>query len=238
MSRLIPIIYRNIKYPSIETYIHEISCNFYKEKLIVKSPYSLHTECSHGKRAFSSLIVNGFPNIKEAESGNIPLLWFNKGWAKEFYIYLNKMIGKLPPPDVLEIHPPFNNYCGTFEQFLDIFTVFYQEFKTNYPITNIVIENRFGTRYKGGKFLLSKCSDILEFCKVLKNSDMDLKIVLDYPQLLSAEVKNNKKTDSWMGSNPSELIEKIISFNLELKEYNSLIVGLHMWGKLKKENRF
>ena len=242
MVKLIPVIFKNMKYPShIKADIHEISGNFYKDKLIVKNPYSLHTECSNDKRIFSSTIVDEFPHIKEAEKGNIPQLWFNYDWAKEFYEYIILLIGKNPPPDVLEIHPPFNDYCKSFEQFLDIFKGFYNEFKKEYPSTTIVIENRFGTRYKGGKFLLSTRDDILKFCEILSdknNSDIDLKIVLDYPQLFSSEVKFDKNVENWMGNNPKQLLDKIISFNLELEKYRELIGGFHMWGKLKTDNKW
>jgi hypothetical protein len=228
-----------MKYPShIEANIHEISGNFYKEELIVNSPYSLHTEPSSVPKVFNSKIMNDFEHIKVSQKGNIPQLWYNIEWANEFYDYIDWLIGSNNPPDALEIHPPFNDYCSSFEQFLSVFDVFYQKFKRKYPATKIVIENRFGTRYTGGNFILSKCSDVLEFCKILSNLNIDLKIVLDYPQLFSAEVIKSKKEENWMGANPSKLVEKIISFNMDLKKYRELIVGLHMYGKLKTGNRW
>jgi len=233
MSRLIPIIYKNMNYPShIEADIHEVSGNFYKEKLVVKFPYSLHTEPSSVPKTFCPKIVNELENINMAQKGNIAQLWRNKEWAYDFFTFIEWLIGSNDPPEVLEIHPPFNDYCKSFNQFLDIFKDFYNNFKNKYPSTTIVIENRFGTRYKGGKFLLSTCSDILEFCESLSNSDIDIKIVLDYPQLFSSETKIEKKVENWMGKNPLQLLEKIILFNLELKKYRELIGGFHMWGKL------
>ena len=41
-----------------------------------------------------------------------------------------------------------------------------------------------------------------------------------------------------MGTNPSQLLEKIISFNQELIKYRKIIGGLHMWGKLRTANRW
>jgi hypothetical protein len=230
-----------MNYPShIETNIHELSGNFYKEKLIVNSPYSLHTEPSHGGRVFSSKIVNELKHIKEAQKGNIPQLWRNKEWAEEFFIFIEGLIPTNKPPDVLEIHPPFDDYCSSFDQFLDIFNVFYRKFKSKYPATTIVIENRFGTMYKGGNFLLSKCSDVLKFGEILSKSNINLKIVLDYPQLFSAERQLIKygKDENWMGPNPFGLVEEIISFNHCLKNFKEVICGIHMWGKLKKGNRW
>ena len=240
MSKLIPVIYKNMNYPSnIKANIHEVSGNFYKEKLIVKYPYSLHTEPSSVPKTFNSKIVREFKHIKKAQIGHIAQLWYNKEWANEFFLYIKWLIGSNIPPEVLEIHPPFNDYCDSFGKFLSIFKVFYKKFKRKYPTTTIVIENRFGTRYKGGKFILSTCSDILEFCDVLKNnSDINLKIVLDYPQIFSAETKIEKKVENWMGSNPLQLVEEIIKFNLKLKKYRKLIGGFHMWGKLRSGNRW
>jgi hypothetical protein len=228
-----------MKYPShIEANIHELSGNFYKEKLIANSPYSLHTEPSHGKRVFCSKIVKKLKHIKNAQRGDIPQLWRNKEWADEFFIFIEGLIPSNKPPEVLEIHPPYNDYCSSFDEFIKIFIVFYQKFKSKYPATTIVIENRFGTRYMGGKFLLSKCSDVLEFCEILSKSDINLKIVLDYPQIFSAETKNDKKSENWMGSNPPQLVETIVSFNQKLKKYKKLIGGFHMYGKLKTGNRW
>jgi hypothetical protein len=239
MSKLIPIIYKNMNYPShIKANIHEVSGNFYKEKLNVKSPYSLHTEPSSIPKVFCSKIVKDFKSINNAQKGNIAQLWFDHGWANDFYEYINELIDKNPPPDLLEIHPPFNDYCKSFDKFFDIFNNFYIKFKKKYPSTTIVIENRFGTRYKGGRFLLSTCSDILEFCKYLKNSNIDIKIVLDYPQLFSSETKKGKKLENWMGSNPLLLVEQIIKFNHDIEKYRELIGGFHMWGKLKSGNRW
>ena len=244
MTRLIPVVYRNMKYPShIEANIYEVSGNFYKKKkLVVKSPYSLHTEPSFDSETFNSKIVNDLKYINEAQKDNIPLLWHSEEWANDFFAFIEWLIGDSnESPDVLEIHPPYKDYCPTFKDFLKRFQVFYDKFddtfNTEYHKTTIVIENRFGTRYKGGKFLLSKCCDILEFCKVLKREKINLKIVIDYPQLFSTEViPSKKKEENWMGANPSELLEKIIKFNLDLKKYKDVIGGFHMWGKLKNKD--
>jgi hypothetical protein len=226
-----------MKYPyPIEANLHELSGNFYKKnQLVVKSPYSLHTEPSFEPKIFNSKIVNELENIKMSQIDNIPQLWKNKKWAKDFFIFIERLIDSNDPPEVLEIHPPYNDYCKSFDRFLDIFKVFYKKIKKKYPTTTIVIENRFGTRYKYGKFLLSTCDDVLNFCKVLKkteNSDIELKIVLDYPQLFSAEINANglKWDDIKMKK------EDIILFNKKIKKYKSLIGGFHIWGKQKSKD--
>jgi hypothetical protein len=75
VSKLIPVIYKNMNYPSpIEANIHEVSGNFYKEKLNVKYPYSLHTEPSSVPKNFCSKIVNELENIHRAQKDNIAQL--------------------------------------------------------------------------------------------------------------------------------------------------------------------
>jgi hypothetical protein len=241
MSKLIPVIYKNMNYPShIEANIHEVSGNFHKEKLIVKYPYSLHTEPSFGPKTFSSKIVNELNHISKVNPLDVPQLWYDYKWANDFYLFIDWLIGSNKPPEVLEIHPPFINYCNSFKYFIEIFKGFYYSFKNKYPSTKILIENRYGSMNKYN-FLLSTCFDVLEFCKILcssEYSDIDLKIFLDYPQLFSSETKKEKKQENWMGSNPLLLVEKIIKFNHDIQKYRELIGGFHMWGKLRSGNRW
>ncbi|MCL1932076.1 MAG: hypothetical protein FWF55_09690 [Treponema sp.] len=236
MSRLIPVKYHKLNYPfHIETNICEIAGNFDIEKISTNTHYSLHTEYSFGARAFCSNVLKHLDNITSAKKNNIPQLWFNREWAKDFFIFIELLIGSNKPPEVLEIHPPFNDYCTSFDQFLNIFRVFYDIFKSRFPATTIVIENRFGTMNKEGKFLLSTSSDVLKFGEILSNSDIDLKIVLDYPQIFSAIINEDKEIGM---DNLEGAMEKIESFNEELKKHREVIGGFHMWGKLKKGNRW
>jgi len=247
MTKLIPVKYGERNYPPhIEANICEVAGNFDTKKIDVNTPYSLHTEYSWGKRTFSSEIVNDLKGITSAHKDNIPQLWYNDKWAKDFFLFINRLIDKNQPLKVLEIHPPFNDYCRSFDIFLDTFRNFYEKFKKNYSKTTILIENRCGTLNIGGKFILSKYSDVLEFCKTLsspKYSDIDLKIVLDYPQLFSAiyiSTNNEKKKELRQKGKmiDNEILKEIISFNkeLELKDYKRLIGGFHMWGKRKNKN--
>jgi len=245
MSRLIPVIYQNINYPShIEANIHCLYGNFNENKLIANAPYSLHTEESYSNKIFSSKIINELENIKSAQKNNIPLLWRNKEWAHDFYIFIDQLIGKNKPPEVLEIHPPFRYYCNTFDQFFDIFDVFYQKFKVKYPTTKIFIENRFETTYKDRngknvKYLLSTFSDILGFCSILSEININLKIILDYPQIFSAETDKSERWDSkhgYIGIDSAQLFEKILWYNRQLKKYSDVVGGLHIWGMIKRKD--
>ena len=237
MSKLIPVKYHKRNYPrNIEVNVHEVAGNFDVEEFSVNTPYSLHTEYSYGKREFNSKNIKGLAGITSAQKGKIPQLWYNKEWAKDFFIFIERLIGSNKPPEVLEIHPPFNDYCCSFEQFIKIFRVFYGEFYKKYSTTKIFIENRCGTLYKGGNFLLSTYSDVLEFCNVLSNrnnSDINLKVVLDYPQIFSAIIEEDKKISM---DNLEGAVEKIKLFNQELEKHREVIGGFHMWGKCKDKN--
>jgi len=257
VSILIPVIYRNMNYPfHIKANIHEVSGNFDKEELTINDfPYSLHTDSASKAQTFSLKIFHDLSHIKSVQKDGIPQLWYDKKWASDFFTFIDRIIGlNNPHPEVLEIHPPFNNYpifescklsarkfdyCKAFKIFLDIFDVFYKKFKEKYITKTILIENR-GSNWKG-RFLLSKPSDVLEFARVLSNSNSGLKIVLDYPQLFSAVYisASNKKKKVLRQRGiiiDDELLEKIISFNQKIKKYKELIGGFHMWGKYRDEN--
>jgi len=248
MAILIPIKVEKRNYPPhITAELQEISGDFAIEKnLSVNFPYSLHTESSHSihirkkkKITFNSKIITDFKSIASAQRNGIPQLWCNVEWSNEFFEFINWLVGSSIPPEVLEIHPPFNDYCTSFEQFLDIFKIFQNKFYGKYNDTKVVIENRFGTMYKDedgkeGRFLLSTCNDILKFADILyNNSDIGLKIVLDYPQIFSAIISEDNKVSM---DNLERAVEKIKSFNKDLKKYRTVISGLHMWGKQKNKN--
>jgi len=226
MSKLIPVRYNKNNYPAhIKCEIQEVAGNFDKEALDVTSPYSLHTEYSYMPRTFNSKILHDLFQLKTAHKENVPKLWYNKEWANEFYIFIERLVGLNNPPEVIEIHPPFKEYCNSFEQFIDVFNIFYDIIILKYPNVKIFIENRCGTFYKGSKFLLSTCSDVLQLCNILKKINLNLKIVLDYPQIFSAEKINMDNIS----------LKKILAFNMELIKYIDIIGGFHMWGKKKSE---
>jgi len=243
MAKLIPVKDGIRNYPpKIKAEIQEISGHFaIEERISINTPYSLHTESSHSihtikkiKKTFSQKIINDFKNIASAHKNGIPQLWHDEKWAKEFFEFINWLVGSNKPPEVLEIHPPFDDYCSSFNEFLDIYKIFYKKFNRKYPKTKIVIENRFGTEYKGGDFLLSKCSDIIKFADILYNNpNIKLKIVIDYPQIFSAIIGEENKASM---DNLKMAVDKIKTFNKKLKKYRGVIGGIHMWGKRKNKN--
>lgn len=231
MSKLIPIQYHGKKYPNdIDCNIIEVAGNFDKVNLEVDKAYSLHTEYSYMKRKLDTELLEGLDEIKKSHKQFVPQLWKNEKWAIEFAEFIIRLIGDNPDPEIIEIHPPFNDYCKNFDTFINCYVPFYEIIKNRYKETKIFLENRCGTYYTGGKFLLSTCDEVIELCKVIKRNNIDLNIVLDYPQIFSAE---KIKLDNIQ-------LEKIINFNNKLKDHTSVIGGFHMWGKRKsvKGNRW
>ena len=223
--KVVPITYHSKKYPSnINSYIDEIAGNLDKESISPTREYSLHTEYSHMKRKLDSKLLNKYDQLKSCHKDFIPQLWKNKLWAEQFADFIIEIVGNNIPPKIIEIHPPFKDYCDNLDKFFEIYTVFEKKILKVFPGTLIFIENRCGTFYTGGKFLISKGKEIIEFLSKLSEMQLRLKLVLDYPQVFSAELikMDNVKLD------------KIIKFNSDIKKYNSYIGGFHLWGKRKK----
>lgn len=195
MCKLIPIEYHGKKYPAnIKVEIEEQAAHFDKISLKPSKKYSLHTEYSAGVRKLNSLLMQDLKSIKKAEKKGIPKLWFSKEWSREFFIFLSRLIGEENhPPEIIEIHPPFTDYCNSIYDFLDKYIPFELRIREKYPETKIAIENRCGTMYSGGKFLLSKNDSLLNLSNILDKNKSKLKIMLDIPQLFSAHKINLRK---------------------------------------------
>lgn len=221
---LIPITYHSKKYPvGITSNIDEIAGNFDKSSISPIRKYSLHTEYSHMKRKLDNSLINKYPKLKSSQKDNIPQLWKDKEWAQEFANYIIDLIGNNQPPEIIEVHPPFNDYCLDFDNFFDTYIEFERIILQKYPNVKIFIENRCGTFYKGGKFLISNCKSIIKFLNELSNRNLRLKLVLDYPQVFSAEAI---KMDDIK-------LNKITDFNKNINKYIEYIGGFHLWGKRK-----
>ena len=222
--KLIPITYHNKKYPcGIISTIDEIAGNLDKDNIKPTRNYSLHTEYSHIKRKLENNLINKYEELKKSHKDNIPQLWKNKKWAIEFANFIIDLIGNNVPPTIIEIHPPFNDYCGSFKDFFDIYREFEKIILKKYPNVTLLIENRCGSFYKGGKFIISNSNSIINFLEELEKQDLKLKLVLDYPQVFSADLI---KMDSIN-------LTKILNFNEKIKKYINNIGGFHLWGKKK-----
>ena len=223
---LIPITYHSKKYPeNVVSNIDEIAGNFDKDTINPERKYSLHTEYSHMKRKLDNKLINKYPELKISEKEKIPQLWKNKAWAKEFASFIIELVGNSIPPEIIEIHPPFNDYCKELSTFFGIYEEFEKIILAKFPTVNIFIENRCGTFYKGGKFIISNGKSIIQFLQELQSRKLKLKLVLDYPQVFSAEAVKMDDIN----------LKKIIIFNDNIKPYISYIGGIHLWGKRKSQ---
>jgi len=218
--------YNGIPYPQgYSSQIREIAAHFDKEDIEEAEKYSLHTEYSYGKRKFNTDQIQQYSELKQAHRENVPQLWKSIEWAGEFADFIIGLTADRNPPSVIEIHPPFDDYC-TMEEFVERFKCFEQKIHATYPKVEILMENRSGTVYRGGKFLIGRACEIVEFCKLIEKHQLRLGIVLDFPQLLTAENINPSKFN----------IEKYQSAIRSIAEYSKYIKGIHIWGKRKSDS--
>lgn len=220
--KLIPIQYHKRKYPEyIKPEIDEISGHFDIIKKASNRKFSLHTEYSYGKRKLNSELISSFPNLKNSHKDNVPKLWHSEEWALEFADFIKSLCnGSIPT--IIEIHPPFNDYITSVSKFLDIYKIFEDSILLNFPESKILIENRTGSMYKGGKFLISKEDSINELCELITSKNLKLRIALDIPQLLTAY------------GGPQNFNEKTLETILNSQnQYRSFINSIHLWGKRK-----
>lgn len=217
--------YNNVKYPDgYCSDIKEVASHFDKDNIEVSENYSLHTEYSYGKRKFDTELISKFPALVEAQKDGVPQLWESKEWASQFADFIIQLTVGYNAPTTIEIHPPFNDYC-TIDEFIERYKVFESKIKVYFPDTNIVIENRAGAVYRGGKFLIGKAKEIVALCEQIKEHNLSLRIVLDFPQLLTAENIDTLKFKQ----------EKYQTANDMICQYRDLIKGIHIWGKKKSE---
>lgn len=222
MSKLIPVRYGRRNYPpGIEARIQEVAGHFDIGKIGPDGPYSLHTEYSYARRKLDGGLLEGLERIKQAQQDHLPKLWFDKTWSSEFVEFIKRLIGDNPAPEIVEVHPPFNDYCESIAEFLDLYAGFEEELGGTFPDTKIFIENRCGSMYRGGRFLVSRLESIVALCEAIEKRDLKLRLVLDFPQLFTA-----------YNLGPGKFAEeKIIKVIRSLGECRDYIAGVHLWGK-------
>lgn len=186
-NKFILIEYNNVPYPEdFVSEIKEIAAHFDKNEIETAEKYSLHTEYSYGTRKLNSELISSFSELKSSHKNGVPQLWKSDKWAEEFAEFIIALTKDKNAPAVIEIHPPFNDYCDI-DLFLERYKIFENRIREVYPETIIVVENRSGAIYKGGKFIVGKAKDIAELCQKIKENNINLGVVLDFPQLLTAE---------------------------------------------------
>lgn len=217
MTRFEMVKYHGQSYPdNIPLNTEEIAAHFDVTDIDGILEFSLHTEYSYGKRKFDSSLINNFPEILAAQKDGVPQLWKNERWASQFAKYVIALVGEKKVPKIIEIHPPFNDYSNM-ETFVKMYQVFEKEILDKFPNVSILIENRCGSVYRGGKFILSKTEDLLELSEIIDREKLRLKIAYDVPQIYTAH--NVKKA------------EQYISLLEDAKKIRANIGGVHLWGK-------
>lgn len=225
--KLIPVKYHKKDYPSgIIAHLIEVAGNFDSKQLCINESYSLHTEYSYMKRSYMSELLDGLDEIKNSHKNGIPQLWKSIKWSEEFVLFIKRLVGKSNPPEVIEIHPPFREYCDDINTFWERYLVFYKGITASFPETKILIENRCGTMYSGSKFLFSTCADLVDLCIFLSKGHKELGVIIDYPQLFSAEKIKMDNLD----------LKTILAFNKSIAPYKSTVGAIHLWGKRKGKN--
>lgn len=226
--KLIPVKYHTKDYPApIRPQLIEVAGNLDSKQICVNQPYSLHTEYSYTQRNLNSELLDGLDELKSAHHNKVPQLWKSRQWSREYAIFIKRLVGTSIPPEVIEIHPPFLDYCGDVDIFWERYLEFYNSIKAEFPNTKVLMENRCGTTYSRSAFLLSTCADMLKFCRFLSNQHSELGLIVDYPQLFSAE---KIKMDQLK-------LDKILKFNQDLKQYADVVGAIHLWGKQKREGK-
>ncbi len=215
--------YGGCTYPDgIEPDVVEVAGHLDKDRIEDWPDYSLHTEYSYGKRVFASPLIRRFPELYEASKDGVPQLWKSSEWALRFADFVLKLTEDHNAPRVVEIHPPFSDYCDI-EVFIKRYALFENRIHTAYPDTDIVIENRAGTIYHGGRFIIGKAKEIADLCEMIIETKTNLGVVLDFPQLLTAEHIKPEAFD-------------VDKYNLAIDiiyPYQDVIKGIHIWGKKK-----
>ena len=131
MVQFTPVQYRNKSYPDdIDPVLKELPAHFDSKESLGDFEYSLHTEYSYGKRKFTSPFVQDLPTIKKCAKKGVPQLWYNERWVCEFVVFLKGFVGQNRPLRIIEIHPPFRDYCASLAEFGPLYTRFEAEMRT------------------------------------------------------------------------------------------------------------
>lgn len=214
--------YHKREYPEgIPLRIEEVACHFDIQSINPSMDYSLHTEYSYGKRKYNTELISQFPELTNSNRDGIPQLWKNEKWAEEFSNYIITLAKNNSNPRVIEIHSPFNDYTDI-DGFVRSYRVFEQIIHAHFPDTEILIENRCGSVYRGGKFLFSKVQDIEALCNEIQKNDLLLRIAYDIPQVYTAHFVKTA--------------DKYVDILKRTETFRDFIGGVHLWGKKISES--
>lgn len=208
--------YHSQSYPEdIPLRIEECAGHFDVKTVQSSLMCSLHTEYCYAQRRFDSDLVKQFPAITAAQKNGVPQLWKDENWAAEFAQFIFCLIKDIVPA-VIEIHPPFKDYTD-WDRFIRNYIVFENRVCETYPDVCILIENRCGSRYKGGRFLISKAQDVETLCGLIERHKLRLRVAYDVPQIYTAH--NASRAEQYV-----DLLQ-------QAEPIRNYIGGVHLWGK-------
>ena len=219
---LVPIQYHSKKYPDhIRPEIDEVAGHFDATVIRTERKFSLHTEYSYGARKLDSGLIKHFPEIIDSTKNGVPQLWRSEKWAIEFVEFIKSLCNS-KSPEIIEIHPPFSDYTKSINRFLEIYREFESKILSIFPLTTILLENRTGSVYKGGKFIITNGDDLRELCELISLNKLQLRLALDSPQLLTS-------CGGPQNLNPMSLSNILNRQNA----IQGMTKGIHLWGKRK-----
>ena len=218
MNLLIPVQYHSRVYPpDIKPHIQEVAGTFKANPRPIQGDYSLHTEYSYIGSTFASPALAGCAAIPAAQKAGVPQLWRSREWALDMARFVVNF-AQGHAPKVIEIHPPFSDYTDLYG-FLDTYHAFEAQVRRSFPHVQIFVENRSGTVYRGGVFVLSKVEDLCAFSQLIDQAHSSLRITLDLPQLLTAHRLSTQKE------------QELRDVLARVKSIRHNIAGIHLWGK-------
>jgi len=225
MAMLIPVMYGRLRYPfPITTPLKETAAHFDRPGIDPGPCYVLHTEYAYGRRQLTSCLLADLDVLRRSHADFVPQLWYSAEWAEQFAEFILRITHPFGPPRVIEVHPPFRDYCPTVSTLLERYSHFEHYVKREYPNVEILMENRHGSLYSGAAFLVSTADDIVELAEQAKGTSR--RVTLDIPQLLSSHGATNHID--------SGRIDDII---LSLMHHREWIRGIHIWGTRSTANR-
>lgn len=231
---LIPIQYHKLKYPSHvidKVKIKEVSAHFDKSKreieiVLSRDSYrvSLHTEYSAKERKLDKypirkfdVLRNSLIKLKGRYRNIVPNLWISRDWAIQFAEFLIEIIyGYKAKIEIIEIHPPIEK---SLEEFIEYYKEFLNIIRQAGINAHILIENRNG-------FKLSTTEDYLKLSQLIDKENLDLKLIIDFPQLLNAEKVRVPKYEHVNVNRLRETMKRINLFKHNVK-------AIHLWGQKK-----
>ncbi len=212
--------YHSQSYPAdIPLRIEECAAHFDVTSVNSALRCSLHTEYSYGRRKLDSSLVKQFPAILSAQRDGVPQLWKGEDWALEFARFVCAL-AEGNDPAVIEVHPPFNDYTD-WDGFVRNYSLFEEYILARYPDVCLLIENRCGSLYHGGRFLISKAKEVETLCNLIVQHHLSLKVAYDVPQIYTAHNANKQS--------------QYINLLSQAESIRSQIGGVHLWGKRKSE---